>query len=454
MHARRAAHRCPRVYWDAGKNPSRETGAFASVIELSQAISGEIVLDRLIDTLMLAALQHTTAGRGLLILAHLDELHIEAEATTRGETVTVHLRHASVTPLDMPASILHHVVRTRDSVLVQDASAAGPFSLDEYIGQLRARSMLCLPLIKRVGLVGVLYLENHSTPDVFTPARIAAVKQLAPRRQQSRVELQIQVRRDAELFRDTFARAHRLRRPAETSCNEPKAGRPHCSSSTLPFGTGIQRPSTATFVHGLTGAHGDLYDYLAEEVVGELDPEIRTFLMQTSILRVITPELAHLVTGMSPSDAEGMIRTVQQLGLLDAPPSGNSRGYRYHPLVREFLESRLRQESGEEPVVQLHRRVAAANEGGDWRTAAHHYLEHTSAGPDDLQRVLLDSAGQIMARGEFDVAKAYVDRLDRDVADPAMNLFIYQQCDLDRGAHRVGRGSCSRGLITRHCEHH
>jgi PAS domain S-box-containing protein len=160
-------------------NTPHEPLNLASVIDRSQAIAGEIVLDKLIDTLMLAALEHTTAERGLLILAHLDELQIEAEATTSGERVTVHLRHASVTPADMPESILHHVVQTRDSVLVQDTSAASPFSADEYIGQMRARSMLCLPLIKQARLVGVLYLENHSTPDVFTPARIATVNKLA-----------------------------------------------------------------------------------------------------------------------------------------------------------------------------------------------------------------------------------------------------------------------------------
>ncbi len=52
------------------------------------------------------------------------------------------------------------------------------------------------------------------------------------------------------------------------------------------------------FVQGLTGADHELYDYLAEEVVGDLPDELQRFLMETSILQVVTPELAEIVTGL------------------------------------------------------------------------------------------------------------------------------------------------------------
>ena len=64
----------------------------ATVIKVSQAVSGEIVLEKLIDTLMRTAIEHAGAERGLLILPRGDELRIAAEATTSGDTVTVHLR--------------------------------------------------------------------------------------------------------------------------------------------------------------------------------------------------------------------------------------------------------------------------------------------------------------------------------------------------------------------------
>ena len=148
----------------------------ATVIKVSQAVSGEIVLEKLIETLMRTAIEHAGAERGLLILPRGDELRIEAEATTNGDTVIVRLREASVAAAALPESIVHYVVRTQESVILDDASAQNQFSADDYICQKHARSVLCLPLVKQARLIGVLYLENNLTPHVFTPARIAVLK--------------------------------------------------------------------------------------------------------------------------------------------------------------------------------------------------------------------------------------------------------------------------------------
>ena len=67
----------------------------ATVIKVSQSVSGELVLEKLIDRLMRAAIEHAGAQRGLLINPRNDGLTVEAEATTRGEDVTVHLRSAA-----------------------------------------------------------------------------------------------------------------------------------------------------------------------------------------------------------------------------------------------------------------------------------------------------------------------------------------------------------------------
>jgi PAS domain S-box-containing protein len=75
-------------------------------------------------------------------------------------------------------SVLHYVVRTRESVLLHDASIEKQFSSDDYIGLHQARSILCLPLLKETRLVGVLYLENNLAPHVFTLDRIVILKLL------------------------------------------------------------------------------------------------------------------------------------------------------------------------------------------------------------------------------------------------------------------------------------
>jgi predicted ATPase/signal transduction histidine kinase/GAF domain-containing protein len=151
----------------------------ATVVKVSQAISGEIDLRKLTDSLMVTALEHAGGERGLLIVPQGDELWIEAEAVTGRDKVEVHLRHAAVAIAELPESVLLYVIRTQDSVLLDDASEQNPYSGDEYIRQNHCRSILCLPLIKQATLIGVLYLENNLTPHAFTSARIAVLRLLA-----------------------------------------------------------------------------------------------------------------------------------------------------------------------------------------------------------------------------------------------------------------------------------
>jgi PAS domain S-box-containing protein len=151
----------------------------ANVIKVSQALSSEIVLEKLIDTLMRTVIEHAGAERGLLILPQSIEQQVKAEATTSGDTINVRLREAFVAEADVPESIVHYVVRTRENVILDDASVQNPFSADTYIRRHHARSILCMPLINQAKVVGVLYLENNLTPGVFSPTRIAVLKLVA-----------------------------------------------------------------------------------------------------------------------------------------------------------------------------------------------------------------------------------------------------------------------------------
>ncbi|HYS82885.1 MAG TPA: GAF domain-containing protein, partial [Anaeromyxobacteraceae bacterium] len=150
-----------------------------TVLKVSDAISGEIVLEKLIDRLLRTAIEHGGAARGLLILSRGDELSIAAEANTVGDTVTVRLREGPVAGSELPVSVAHYAARTQESVILDDASAPSPFPADEYTRRAHARSVLCLPLVKQGKLVALLYLEHNLAAGVFTPARIAVLNALA-----------------------------------------------------------------------------------------------------------------------------------------------------------------------------------------------------------------------------------------------------------------------------------
>jgi len=152
----------------------------ATVTQISQALSGETALEKLIDRVMRAAIKHAGADRSLLICPRSDKLLIYAEATTHGEDVAIHVgeRDASGTGT-LPESLVRHTLDTGEIVVLDDASPQNPFSADPYIIQRRARSILCLPMINQGRFVGILYFESNLAPHVFTPDRLTVLKVLA-----------------------------------------------------------------------------------------------------------------------------------------------------------------------------------------------------------------------------------------------------------------------------------
>jgi PAS domain S-box-containing protein len=151
----------------------------ATVVTLSQAVSSETDLESLIARVMRLALEHAGAQRGLLILPYGDTYRIEAEARIEGTAVSVDLRQASIASGRLPSSVFHYVLRTRESILLHDASVANGFSDDDHVRRNRVRSVLCMPLLKQARLVGVIYLENNLTAGAFTSGRMALLELLA-----------------------------------------------------------------------------------------------------------------------------------------------------------------------------------------------------------------------------------------------------------------------------------
>ena len=176
----------------------------ATVIKLSQAVSGEMVFEKLIETLMHTAVEHAGAERGVLILDQGSEQRIQAEATIGEGAIRVDWKRALAEVTTVPQSILRYVARTHESVILDDASSQPPFSEDSYIRQRGARSVLCLPLINQSKLIGILYLENNLASQVFTPARIAVLKLLAS---QAAISLE-----NTRLYRDLAQREAKIRR--------------------------------------------------------------------------------------------------------------------------------------------------------------------------------------------------------------------------------------------------
>ena len=181
----------------------------ATVLKVSHAVSGEIVLEKLIDMLLRTAIEHAGAERGVLILVQGSELRIKAEASTEAGAVTIAFRDAAISGDVLPESVIQYTARIQESVILDDASAQGAFSEDEYIRRKHARSILCLPLVKQGKLIAVLYFENNLSAGVFTPARTTVLKVLA-----SEAAMSLE---NSRLYRELREREARIRRLVDSN---------------------------------------------------------------------------------------------------------------------------------------------------------------------------------------------------------------------------------------------
>ncbi|MBX4959766.1 AAA family ATPase [Rhizobium lentis] len=173
----------------------------AAVVGASQALSSEILLPRLIERLMTIALQNAGADRGLLILPDQTGYRIEVEARTDGHDVALHYTNVNSAA---PETLVRYVMRTQETVILDDARDQHVFKADPYFNLRSPRSVLCLPLVRQGISSGLLYLENTLASKVFTSDRAVVLELLAS---QAAISLE-----NTKLYGDLQEREARVRR--------------------------------------------------------------------------------------------------------------------------------------------------------------------------------------------------------------------------------------------------
>ncbi|MBW4493241.1 MAG: AAA family ATPase [Oscillatoria princeps RMCB-10] len=156
-----------------------------AVVKASQALAGEIVLDKLLARLMNIVIENAGAEKGFLILEKEGTWVIEASGTVECDSVTVlqsvpadSTDEATQTPL-LSAAIINYVARTHSNEILNDATREGQYTRDPYIVATQPKSILCTPLIHQGKLSGILYLENNLTTGAFTPDRLEVLQLLS-----------------------------------------------------------------------------------------------------------------------------------------------------------------------------------------------------------------------------------------------------------------------------------
>lgn len=151
-----------------------------TVLRAAQTISGEIMLDRVLTKLLRLALEHAGAQKGCMVLTADDRLMVEAVTTVDGAGRG---RLNPPEPLEnsdeVPASIIQFVARTKQTLVLADATGEDVFTQDPYVKRARPLSVMALPILSRGDVSGVLYIEHRWLTGVFTAERVQVLSLLA-----------------------------------------------------------------------------------------------------------------------------------------------------------------------------------------------------------------------------------------------------------------------------------
>jgi GAF domain-containing protein len=147
-----------------------------SLIESLQALSREILLDRLLDRIVGILLANAGAERVVLVLEDGDQALIQAEGRADPRRVEVLQARPLAESLDLPLSIVRMVRRLRRPLVLADAAAEGEFRHDPRVMAAGLRSVLCLPLTLQSQVLGVVYLENNLASNVFGSLRLETIE--------------------------------------------------------------------------------------------------------------------------------------------------------------------------------------------------------------------------------------------------------------------------------------
>lgn len=188
--ARAQADNLARKYLQDVSLPRQTSRAadWQEVLQLSQTLSGTLHLDRLFVALMQIAIEKTDADVGISILVDEDQLAIAARCVPQTATAEFiaecNLEWVTIEPektcvLEVPQTVIDYVRRDRKLLAITEEAFSAPFAGDPYFSQRRPKSFVCLPILSRGNLKGMIYLESSTRPDAFGSDRLELLQLLA-----------------------------------------------------------------------------------------------------------------------------------------------------------------------------------------------------------------------------------------------------------------------------------
>jgi LuxR family maltose regulon positive regulatory protein len=172
----------------------------------------------------------------------------------------------------------------------------------------------------------------------------------------------------------------------------------------------------------------DIFDYFAFEIFQKVDNDTRQFLMQTSVLSVMTSKMAERLTGVRGSAKKLNLLSRDHYFTEEYPQEVPI--YRYHPLFRKFLMKRAEESFREKEFLRIKRNAAhLLKEFGKPEDAFRLYQE--AGAVKEMINVLRSSAQSLLEQGRYYTLSGWLESVPKELlADDPWILYWAGSCSL------------------------
>jgi len=187
-----------------------------SILKSTQAISSEIKIDKLLKVLMNTIIENAGAQYGCLLLKHEsnNDLFVEALKSRYTDEIQVMKSIPFNESKDFCPEVVQYVVRTRENIVIDNATENPNFQNIKYVLTNKVKSVLCMPIIYQNDLKGIIYLENNLMESVFTIERLETLKIIS-----SQISISIE---NAQLYENLEEKVKERTEQLELANNELK----------------------------------------------------------------------------------------------------------------------------------------------------------------------------------------------------------------------------------------